>query len=292
MKDLFSQQQKETEKALGFFKYDYLIPISYWQGVNSSEEYEKKGITISYLNDKKIYPKFSVWSPTSQHYLRLLDNYIDEKRAAIKNKRNILDIGCGTGVLSFMLASNGQAKHVFALDKNPAAVECTRINAQLLDLAGNVRAGILDVVESAKRTNSEERFAEMKFPNKYELIISNPPWIAAGKVGGPEFSLDNGVFDPREEMLQAIFKLAGKHLSEESSVSKDGKLLLYYSDLSFILGLHSENRIMNLCEEQKLAISKVYKLPFLPPNYVPGGVDPLINYKKDAKIYLYEISRV
>jgi len=130
-----------------------------------------------------------------------------------------------------------------------------------------------------KRNQSEQKLAALKFPNKYELIISNPPWVIAGKIG-TENILENGVFDPREEFLQSLFKFAGKHLSEESSVSKDGKLLLYYSDLSFILGLQDENRILNLCEEQNLAISKAYKLPFLPPDRVQVGIDPLINYKK------------
>jgi len=86
IKNLFKIQQEEVAptKGLGFYKHDYLLPISFWQGANSSEEYEKKGITISLLNNKRIYPKYGVWSPTSQHYLKLLDNYIEEKRAAIK----------------------------------------------------------------------------------------------------------------------------------------------------------------------------------------------------------------
>ena len=42
-------------------------------GIISAEEYEKKGIPVKILDGKKIYPMYSVWSPTSQTYLQLLD---------------------------------------------------------------------------------------------------------------------------------------------------------------------------------------------------------------------------
>ncbi len=45
-------------------------------GIISAEEYEKKGISVKVLDGKKIYPMYSVWSPTSQTYLQLLDQFI------------------------------------------------------------------------------------------------------------------------------------------------------------------------------------------------------------------------
>ncbi len=40
------------------------------------------------------------------------------------------------------------------------------------------------------------------------MIISNPPWITASKLGDKN-DLDNGVFDPDASFLKAIFKFAG-----------------------------------------------------------------------------------
>jgi len=49
-----------------------------------------------------------------------------------------------------------------------------------------------------------------RFPTKYELMIANPPWITASMLNS-EHALDNGVYDPKEEFLNAIFKFAGKN---------------------------------------------------------------------------------
>ena len=55
-----------------FAKHDFLISynnlkgfIYFYLGILSTEEYEKKGIAIDCLDNKKIYPKYSVWAPTS-----------------------------------------------------------------------------------------------------------------------------------------------------------------------------------------------------------------------------------
>ncbi len=97
-----SQGQNMQETKIGFYKHNFLIPVSFWQGIHTSDEWEKSGITVQALSGKKVYPLYSVWSPTSQTYLTLLENYLEEKRNMIRSRKNVLEIGCGTGVLSFM----------------------------------------------------------------------------------------------------------------------------------------------------------------------------------------------
>jgi methylase of polypeptide subunit release factors len=40
-----------------------------------------------------------------------------------------LDIGCGSGILSFLLVKTFPYLHVTAIDKSKAAIECTKINS-------------------------------------------------------------------------------------------------------------------------------------------------------------------
>jgi methylase of polypeptide subunit release factors len=87
-------------------------------GIISAEEYEKKGIPVKILDGKKIYPMYSVWSPTSQTYLQLLDQFIQTKYKYLKTMNSALDIGCGTGVLSIALKLNAKIKNVYAFDQN------------------------------------------------------------------------------------------------------------------------------------------------------------------------------
>ena len=55
----------------------------------------------------------------------------------IRPGERILEIGCGSGVVSIHCASNGCS--VTAVDINPSAVECTRENAELNGVPMDVR---------------------------------------------------------------------------------------------------------------------------------------------------------
>jgi methylase of polypeptide subunit release factors len=46
-----------------------------------------------------------------------------------KNVKNVLDLGCGSGVLSFLCKKSFKKAKIVALDCNKAAVDTTNINA-------------------------------------------------------------------------------------------------------------------------------------------------------------------
>jgi release factor glutamine methyltransferase len=70
-----------------------------------------------------------------------------------------LEIGCGSGLVSLVLARNGN--RVTASDLNPYAVECTKSNARDNDLQ-------LEVVEA-------DLFQGIQ--GKFDIIIFNPPYL-------------------------------------------------------------------------------------------------------------------
>jgi len=60
--------------------------------------------------------------------------------------------------------------------------------------------------------------------------------------------------------------------------------------LGFILGLNEINLIENLCIEFGL---KIFEVKTRNSEYKPSKVfDPLKNYKKDSKVFLYDIRKV
>jgi release factor glutamine methyltransferase len=74
----------------------------------------------------------------------------------------VLDLGCGSGILSVFAAQ--RAARVIAVDINPHAVRCTRINAFIhgFETRGEVREGDL--------------FAPVR-GERFDLVLFNPPYF-------------------------------------------------------------------------------------------------------------------
>ena len=81
-------------------------------------------------------------------------------RECKKNNNNVLEIGCGTGVLSLWMSQIGQ--NVIATDINRQALEITELNAKI--------NGINNITTKASDVYSEVH-------GEFDLIISNPPYI-------------------------------------------------------------------------------------------------------------------
>ncbi|MBQ6547553.1 MAG: methyltransferase [Candidatus Methanomethylophilaceae archaeon] len=77
----------------------------------------------------------------------------------IRPGERILEIGCGSGVVSIHCASNGCS--VTAVDINPSAVECTRENAELNGVPMDVRQS--DLFENV--------------PERFDTIVFNLPYL-------------------------------------------------------------------------------------------------------------------
>lgn len=87
-------------------------------------------------------------------------------------------MGCGSGVLSFIIAKHYKSAKVCAVDNNKYAVETCQVNAATFNLK-NIEAFQHDIT---KIDDLEHNFRSHKCPLSYELIITNPPWLI-GKRG-------------------------------------------------------------------------------------------------------------
>ena len=107
----------EYQLSSQFIKPDYFVPIPMIEGMQSAEKLQKTGIQIHCLESRLIYPLYGVWTPTSQEYLNLLSNYVQQTKTQYSRYASMVDLGCGSGILPIVLSENGGFEgDVHALD--------------------------------------------------------------------------------------------------------------------------------------------------------------------------------
>ena len=133
-----------------------------------------------------------------------------------KGKYRILDVGTGSGAVALALARERPEADVTATDLSLSALQIAAENADHLQVRERVRFAAGDLLEPV----SGEQF---------DLIVSNPPYIAEGEAGRlppelahePKMALFAG--EDGLEVIRKLVKEAGPHLS------KDGWLFLELS---------------------------------------------------------------
>lgn len=183
------------------------------------------------------------WEPDDTLSLRKL--IIDD---AIANGRDVLEIGTGTGLLSLLCLANG-AKSAVATDINPAAVANARYNVAMNDLDQDFEVRQVSPQDSSA-------FSTVKADERFDLIISNPPW-EDGKVDKPA---DAAFYDPGFALMDSLLKGLPNHLKP------GGRCLLAYGHVPAITRLLSEAE--RLGYQTKILDDR--KLDELSTDFLPG----------------------
>jgi release factor glutamine methyltransferase len=102
----------------------------------------------------------------------------------------VLDLGSGSGAAGVVAAKRGA--HVVAVDINPAAVRCTRVNALLNDVALDTRQGDL--------------FAPVQ-GERFDVVLFNPPYYR----GAPRDALDHAWRSP--DVIERFSRELADHLT-------------------------------------------------------------------------------
>lgn len=176
-KDFINNHEKEVlENNLQsdkFSRYDYFISMEMFEGIISANNYIQKGIVVSALGNRKVYSNYGVFNPTRQDYINLFDAYLKENIHEIKkNTKNCIDLGCGTGILSFLLCNYGLAR-IFSLDNNPKAIEATKLNSQSLGYHENIKELLFDLKENYYEEKTKNEKKQKQEEKNYQLLIKN-----------------------------------------------------------------------------------------------------------------------
>ncbi len=197
---------------------------------------------IAYLVGKKDFWKYEFYIFDGTLIPRPETELIIEEALRIfkyKDKINILEIGIGSGCILLSLLKEKENFKGVGIDISKKCVELSKINALKLDIYNRVKFFKTDV----------DNF----FYDKYDLIISNPPYIKNHDLKYLE--IDVAKFEPRLALdggidgLSKIIKFVDKssHL-----LKKGGKLIL---EINFNQG----NKVKKILEKKGFYINKVLK---------------------------------
>ncbi|WP_419194584.1 methyltransferase [Novipirellula herctigrandis] len=124
--------------------------------------------------------------------------------------KRVLEIGTGTGWLTLFCLDAG-ADSAVATDINPAAVANARFNAAQFGMSKALEVRLVP-------TNAPSAFSVIGADERFDLIVSNPPWEDAV----PKEPSEHALYDPNFQLLDSLLKGLRQHLNP------GGKALLAY----------------------------------------------------------------
>ncbi len=193
------------------------------QGLNSSWQWYQKGIEIKPLH-VTLHPFYGTYFPTRFDHLELFDQWLKKYEGA---KENAIDIGVGSGVLSFQLIQNG-FENIFVTDTNKNAIIGVKQECKRLGYENKITLHHGDLFENCDV--------------KADLIVFNPPWMRAKHQ--LEEGIDKAIYY-EDDLFIRFFDQAQKHLAS------DGKIVLIFSNLAQIVDEESTHPIIEELQKNK-----------------------------------------
>jgi len=142
---------------------------------------------------------------TRTEHLELFTTWLSQYKGP---KRYAVDVGTGSGILSFLLLKNG-FEQVLGTDMNPNALWSAQQDAQRLDYQTQFTTKQTDLINDIEPTS---------------LIVFNPPWIP----GRSHSSVDDALF-----FEQGLFTRFFDQATEK--LLPDGRIVLIFSTILTLL---------------------------------------------------------
>ena len=216
-----------------------------------------KGKPIAYLTNKKFFWKYNFFVNRNVLIPRPDTEIIIEQVLKIfknKNKINFLDIGFGSGCILLSILKERRDFRAIGVDISNDALKVCRINAQKLGVENRVKLINSDV----------DKFSR----GKYDLIISNPPYIKNLNLKyldrdvimfEPKLALDGGL-DGTSEIRKVIKK-------SSELIKIGGKLILEIAynqknEVKYLLkrnGFYIDTVVKDLAKNDRCIISTKIK---------------------------------
>ena len=156
-----------------------------------------------------------------------------------KDYASVLDVGVGSGCIILSILNEKQSFYGTGIDVSSKSISLSKLNAKKLHLENRVKFIKTDV----------DNFCH----GKYDLIISNPPYIKSNKIKYLEKDVRN--FEPKLALdggLDGTFKIL-KIVEKASTLLKsNGKLVLE-------IGYDQKSKIISLLKKRGFYINNIIK---------------------------------
>ena len=156
-----------------------------------------------------------------------------------KNKINILDIGVGSGCILLTILKEKESFYGTGIDISQKCLNICKINAYKLNVSSRLKLYKSDV----------DKFNL----GKYDLVVSNPPYIKTNKIKYLE--RDVAEFEPRQALdggLDGLSEIRKVVKKSSELIKKNGKLILE-------IGFDQKNKVISLLKREGFYINSTQK---------------------------------
>ncbi len=189
------------------------------------------------MNNEKVFFDDCAFLVLDNVYRPAEDTFLLAENLPVEEGDVVLDMGTGCGILGIIAAK--KARRVVAVDVNPYAVQCARINAKFNHVSEkmDIRQGDL--------------FEPLKEDEKFDVIIFNPPylpskadnqkaWIEKAWTGGPA---GRDVIDRFLSEVPSNLKKGGRILLAQSSLSNPDRTIEKLENAGFCAKVIAEKKV-------------------------------------------------
>ena len=156
-----------------------------------------------------------------------------------KSSKNILDVGTGSGCILLSIIKERPNCKGTALDISKKALNIAKTNAKMHHLENKIKFENIDI----------DKFMHCK----YDLIVSNPPYI--NKIEFKRLEDNVKQFEPKIALVAGVDGLK----IIKNLIIKSKKLLKNNGKLIFEIGEKQENKVKNFLMKNNFYINKVCK---------------------------------
>ena len=202
----------------------------------------KAGEPISYIVKKKDFWNYCFYvnkdvlipRPDTEH---LVEEVL--KLIRVSSRKSVLDIGAGSGCILLSLLKERKLLTGYGIDISKKSINVCKINAKRLKINNRTKFYVSDI----------DKF----FLGKYDIIVSNPPYIGTSKIKylekdvskfEPRLALDGGM-DGFSEITKVISKT-------KDLIKKNGLFILE-------IGFKQKKRVIEILNKKGFYIKKITK---------------------------------
>ena len=213
--------------------------LYYFQKLIKTRSYGKP---IAYITNKKNFWKSEFYVTNNTLIPRpdtelIVENVL--KLTKNKKKLSILDIGIGSGCILLSILKEKKNFYGTGVDISKNCLNISKINATNLNV--NLRLKLYK--------SNVDKFTL----GKYDLIVSNPPYIKSHNIKYLERNV--AIFEPRIALnggLDGLSEIRKVIMKSSELIKKKGKFILE-------IGFDQKNRVINLLKKEGFYINSVQK---------------------------------